>query len=159
MDVVAGRLARQYPATDKGVTVRVVPERLARPQPFQPNPKSQISASDSGTSFAELPNPHNAAPQRAATGGGAPGDGLAPEPEFLTVSEVALRLRVSRNWVYNHAHLLGVYHLGKYLRFSWPKVLERLGANRDPHLCGPNKNKCISAFSPACVSAGVEEGQ
>jgi putative ABC transport system permease protein len=37
MDVVAERLARQYPATDKGVTVRVVPERLARPQPFANN--------------------------------------------------------------------------------------------------------------------------
>jgi hypothetical protein len=93
----------------------------------QPNPKSPISPSDSGTTFADLPNPRNAAPQRAATGGEAPGDELALEPEFLTVSEVALRLRVSRNWVYNHAHLLGVYHLGKYLRFSWPKVLERLG--------------------------------
>ena len=33
LDVVAGRLATQYPETDKGVTVRVVPERLARPAP------------------------------------------------------------------------------------------------------------------------------
>jgi hypothetical protein len=48
------------------------------------------------------------------------------EPEFLTVGEVAMRLRVNRIWVYNHAALLGAYHLGKYIRFSWPKVLERL---------------------------------
>ena len=32
--VIAGRLAAQYPATDKGATVRVIPERLARPAPF-----------------------------------------------------------------------------------------------------------------------------
>jgi predicted permease len=37
VNVVTERLAEQYPATDKGVTVRVVPERLARPQPFAKN--------------------------------------------------------------------------------------------------------------------------
>ena len=46
--------------------------------------------------------------------------------QLLTVSQVALRLRVTCNWVYTHADRLGVYRLGKYLRFSWPKVLERL---------------------------------
>jgi len=46
--------------------------------------------------------------------------------QFLTVQEVALRLGVSRNWVYNHAETLGAYHLGKYLRFSWSRVLECL---------------------------------
>lgn len=46
---------------------------------------------------------------------------------LLTVEEVAARLGVSRNWVYGHASELGVYRLGKYLRFSWPRVLERLG--------------------------------
>ena len=46
---------------------------------------------------------------------------------LLTVDEVAARLSVSRNWVYNHASDIGVYRLGKYLRFSWPRVLERLG--------------------------------
>ena len=46
--------------------------------------------------------------------------------QFLTVQEVAVRLGVSRNWVYNHAETLGAYHLGKYLRFSWSRVLERL---------------------------------
>jgi hypothetical protein len=45
---------------------------------------------------------------------------------FLTVKEVAIRLCVSRNWVYSHADALGAYHLGKYLRFSWSRVLERL---------------------------------
>jgi predicted permease len=37
LNVVTARLAEQYPATDKGITVRVVPERLARPQPFPNN--------------------------------------------------------------------------------------------------------------------------
>ncbi len=34
IDVVAERLAAQYPEADKGVTVRVIPERMARPAPF-----------------------------------------------------------------------------------------------------------------------------
>jgi predicted permease len=34
LDVLAERLAAQYPETDKGITVRVIPERLARPAPF-----------------------------------------------------------------------------------------------------------------------------
>jgi len=37
VNLVAERLAEQYPATDKGVTVRVIPERLARPQPYATN--------------------------------------------------------------------------------------------------------------------------
>jgi excisionase family DNA binding protein len=45
---------------------------------------------------------------------------------FLTVEEVAVRLCVSRNWIYTHASELGAYRLGKYLRFSWSTVLERL---------------------------------
>jgi hypothetical protein len=49
------------------------------------------------------------------------------EDQLLTVDEVAARLSVSRNWVYNHADAIGGYRLGKYLRFSWPRVLERLG--------------------------------
>ena len=35
--VIAGRLAEEYPATDKGVTFRVIPERLARPSPIAKN--------------------------------------------------------------------------------------------------------------------------
>jgi len=34
LDVVADRLAAQYPETDKGIIVRVIPERMARPAPF-----------------------------------------------------------------------------------------------------------------------------
>jgi hypothetical protein len=46
--------------------------------------------------------------------------------EILTVLEVAERLRVRPSWIYGHADLLGAYRLGKYLRFSWNRVLERL---------------------------------
>jgi len=34
LDVIALRLARQYPATDAGIRVRAIPEKLARPQPY-----------------------------------------------------------------------------------------------------------------------------
>jgi predicted permease len=37
VNVMAERLAEQYPATDKGVAIRVIPERLARPQPYAKN--------------------------------------------------------------------------------------------------------------------------
>jgi len=37
MNVIADRLAKQYPATDKNVTVRVYREQLARPQPLGNN--------------------------------------------------------------------------------------------------------------------------
>jgi len=37
LNVIAGRLAQQYPATDKGITVGVYPERLARPEPQKDN--------------------------------------------------------------------------------------------------------------------------
>ena len=45
---------------------------------------------------------------------------------ILTVPELAGRLRVAPSWVYANADLLGAYRLGKYLRFSWVRVLSRL---------------------------------
>jgi len=57
----------------------------------------------------------------------ATGEKKKAENQLLTVDEVATRLSVSRNWVYNDADTIGGYRLGKYLRFSWPRVLERLG--------------------------------
>ncbi len=50
------------------------------------------------------------------------------EIEILTVEEIATRLKVKTSWVYTHADELGAYKLGKYLRFSWDRVLERLEA-------------------------------
>ena len=49
---------------------------------------------------------------------------------LLTVPEVATRLGVRPGWVYRHAHQLGAYHLGKYVRFSWDEVLQALKAFR-----------------------------
>jgi len=46
--------------------------------------------------------------------------------QVLTVPELADRLRVAPSWVYAHADVLGAYRLGKYLRFDWSRVLERL---------------------------------
>src|SRR5579884_2123465 len=48
------------------------------------------------------------------------------EPEILTVEEVAARLRVPKSWVYSHADQLGAYRVGKYLRFSWKRVVASL---------------------------------
>jgi excisionase family DNA binding protein len=45
---------------------------------------------------------------------------------LLTVDELAARLQVKRSWVYTHADELGAYRLGKYLRFSWARVIQRL---------------------------------
>ena len=70
---------------------------------------------------SESHEPAHAAKSRAATGE------KKTDDQLLTVDEVATRLSVSRNWVYNHADAIGGYRLGKYLRFSWPRVLERLG--------------------------------
>ena len=91
------------------------------------NLRTRLATLQNETLAPDDGNPSYAAP--AATGGDALTTEVAGEPQFLTVSEVAIRLRVSRNWVYNHARSLGAYHLGKYLRFSWSKVLQRLGDN------------------------------
>ncbi len=37
LNVIADRLAEENPATDKGITIRLIPERLARPQPSSKN--------------------------------------------------------------------------------------------------------------------------
>jgi hypothetical protein len=46
----------------------------------------------------------------------------------LTVPDLASRLQVAPTWVYAHSDALGAYRLGKYLRFDWSRVLERLSA-------------------------------
>ncbi len=45
---------------------------------------------------------------------------------LLTVPELASRLRVKPSWIYSHADDLGAYRCGKYLWFSWQRVIERL---------------------------------
>lgn len=46
--------------------------------------------------------------------------------DLITVEEVASKLKVKPSWVYTHASRLGAFRLGKYLRFSWPRVLDCL---------------------------------
>jgi hypothetical protein len=48
------------------------------------------------------------------------------DDELLTVEEVASRLRLKPSWIYRHSRDLGAIHLGKYLRFRWSSVLQRL---------------------------------
>ena len=50
----------------------------------------------------------------------------AAAQEILTVEQVADRLQLKTSWVYAHADQLGAYRTGKYLRFRWQRVLERL---------------------------------
>jgi len=50
------------------------------------------------------------------------------EDQLLDVAQLAARLRVKPSWVYRHAHTLGALRLGKYVRFLWPRVLEKLEA-------------------------------
>jgi hypothetical protein len=49
---------------------------------------------------------------------------LAFTSDLLTVEDIAKRLQVKPSWVYTHADQLGAYHLGKYLRFSWDRVIQ-----------------------------------
>ena len=48
------------------------------------------------------------------------------EIELKTVNELAGLFRLKPSWVYAHADELGAFRLGKYLRFSLPRVMERL---------------------------------
>ena len=48
------------------------------------------------------------------------------EIELKTVTEIAELLKLKPSWVYDHADDLGAFRLGKYLRFSMPRVMERL---------------------------------
>jgi hypothetical protein len=57
-----------------------------------------------------------------------PNDNLCVDPvRLLTVLEVADRLQVPSGWVYRHTRELGGLKLGKYTRFSWPRIMECLG--------------------------------
>jgi len=56
---------------------------------------------------------------------GSTGEPRTPDA-LLTVPEVAAILRVPSSWVYSHAAELGVYRVGKYLRFERNVVLEEI---------------------------------
>jgi hypothetical protein len=88
--------------------------------------RDRMSLTENGSTTKGIESAPYTAPEGVGSRADRATTRFSDEPEFLTVGEVAMRLRVNRNWVYNHAALLGAYHLGKYIRFSWPKVLERL---------------------------------
>ena len=56
------------------------------------------------------------------------------EDSLLTVDEVAERLKVKASWVYAHADALGALKVGKYLRFSWNRVVEHLTHAQAPSM-------------------------
>jgi hypothetical protein len=60
---------------------------------------------------------------------------MSPYMDLMTVEEIAEKLRVTANWVYLHADEIGVIRLGKYLRFSWQRVLECLEGKNKPLDC------------------------
>jgi len=80
--------------------------------------------------------------------------------ELLTVDDLATRLRVPRSWVYSHSKDLGAYRLGKYLRFSWARVLERLehvvsvnrqlGCQPNDPILGSSNERLTSAIERIC---------
>lgn len=113
---------RENPASQRRYDSR---SAVAMEPPSNINGKDRPSTAAAVTIVDDLPTeshvPAHAATNRAATGE------KRTEDHLLTVDQVATRLSVSRNWVYNHADAIGGYRLGKYLRFSWPRVLERLG--------------------------------
>lgn len=58
--------------------------------------------------------------------------------DILTVAELAKRLKVPASWVYEKSRARGqfsgeplpVLRCGKYLRFSWPDVVQWLRTNQ-----------------------------
>jgi hypothetical protein len=56
------------------------------------------------------------------------------DKDILTVGELAERLQLASSWIYANADSLGAYRLGKYLRFSWRRVLARLEGSPTTHV-------------------------
>jgi len=55
---------------------------------------------------------------------------MKTQEPLLTVQEVAEVLRVKPSWIYDHADDLGAFRLGKYLRFSLSRLMERLESDQ-----------------------------
>jgi hypothetical protein len=59
--------------------------------------------------------------------------------DILTPRELSKRLKLPISWVYEksrkggaHGRPLPVIHCGRYLRFSWPDIVEWLRQNQTP---------------------------
>ena len=84
-----------------------------------------------------------------ASHGGTYSDGIgngreALISELLTVEEVAAKLRVPRSWVHSHADDLGVIRAGKYLRFDWLIVRDRLAAGVPRGIGAPDHRPAVT---------------
>jgi hypothetical protein len=74
-----------------------------------------------------------------------------PPDGLLTVQELANLLRLNPSWVYLHADELGVYRLGKYLRFSMLRVVERLQK-------GPIASAAVGSSTQRPASTATKKG-
>lgn len=68
--------------------------------------------------------------------------------ELLTVQQIASRLQLKPSWVYAHTQDLGAIHVGKYLRFRWDRVLERLEESQRRDLEPTTSDKSIRNIPP-----------
>jgi hypothetical protein len=63
-------------------------------------------------------------------------EGARPAPQLVDANAIARRFGVSADWVYDHAHTIGVVRLGDgpkaRLRFDPEKVAAALGASDEP---------------------------
>jgi hypothetical protein len=78
------------------------------------------------------------------------GNDVRDSLKLLKVDDLAARLQVPRSWVYSHAADLGAYRLGKYLRFDWERVRERLSQ------LGPEPNDPIRRPSNEGFKSTIE---
>jgi hypothetical protein len=73
---------------------------------------------------------------------------------LLTVGEVAERLKVQPSWVYSNADRLGAFHLGKYLRFKWSRVIDCLEKGQASLSSSVAKTPLNPALKSAVKDAG-----
>jgi hypothetical protein len=63
---------------------------------------------------------------------------LSPD-DILTPSELASRLKVRTSWIYEKTrdrqrNPIPCFHIGRYLRFSWPDICSWLETTRTGHV-------------------------
>lgn len=64
---------------------------------------------------------------------------------FLTVKEMAERLRLSPATIYNKRHVLGGFKIGGSIRFDWDKTIERLqeGSEQEASFVSTSHNRLM----------------
>ncbi len=74
---------------------------------------------------------------------------------LLTVHEVAERLQVKPSWVYANAESIGGLKVGKYWRFSWNRVMQRL--ERESESLGSQTNDRSQGVDNERLQNGEEQ--